>query len=592
MQIRRAPLLAALLLLLLGGAIPAMAQEATAPDAPAEADAAVPEEEAPPAEPEVPVLIVEARELLARIEEHEAQLADLRANVKEAATEEERRAVSRRVLTKVLENIDEVDALADNVLEQEAQGLDASEFRAAVEPRLEQRGPRVRRAIEKLETERAAGAAQRASSPDEERVAFDDRLAGQTQVIDDFYRLMLENGERLEAMGLDATRDREWLAEKLPTRAETLAGRLELAGDDERRAQARLDAKPEDPALQEDLALATKRMDQVAASLTSTVQTMQALELDTAEYQQLLIERTGRIDGGLLDFEVASRLLRSATDRLRDWAAENAAGVVTRILFFFAILFVFRILSRVAGRLVERSISSSRLQLSQLLQNMFISMMSKGVMVIGILVALSQLGIQIGPMLAGLGIAGFIVGFALQDTLSNFAAGMMILVYRPFDVDDVIEAGTVMGKVSAMSLVSTTILTFDNQTLVVPNNKIWGDVIRNVTAQKVRRVDLVFGIGYESDVAHAEQVLNAIVKEHPKALDDPPPLIKLHSLGESSVDFIVRPWAKTEDYWDVYWDVTREVKMRFDREGISIPFPQRDVHLIAANGSGTPSGPA
>jgi small conductance mechanosensitive channel len=143
-----------------------------------------------------------------------------------------------------------------------------------------------------------------------------------------------------------------------------------------------------------------------------------------------------------------------------------------------------------------------------------------------------------------------------------------------------------------MSLVSTTILTFDNQTLVVPNNKIWGDVIRNVTAQKVRRVDLVFGIGYEADIPHAEQVLHAIVKEHPKVLEEPEPTIKLHNLGDSSVDFIVRPWAKTEDYWDVYWDVTREVKMRFDREGISIPFPQRDVHLIAANGSGEDTGPA
>jgi small conductance mechanosensitive channel len=184
-----------------------------------------------------------------------------------------------------------------------------------------------------------------------------------------------------------------------------------------------------------------------------------------------------------------------------------------------------------------------------------------------------------GPVLAGLGIAGFIIGFALQETLANFAAGAMILIYRPFDVGDMIEAAGVTGKVSAMSMVSTTILTIDNQTLIIPNGKIWGDVIKNVTAQGDRRVDMVFGISYSDDIPHAEEVLMAILKEHEKVLKDPEPMVKLHTLGESSVDFIVRPWVKTTDYWDVYWDVTREVKMRFDSEGIAIPFPQRDVHF-------------
>jgi small conductance mechanosensitive channel len=182
-------------------------------------------------------------------------------------------------------------------------------------------------------------------------------------------------------------------------------------------------------------------------------------------------------------------------------------------------------------------------------------------------------------MLAGLGVAGFIVGFALQDTLGNFAAWGMILIYRPYDVDDLIEVAGATGLVKKMSLVSTTIATVDNQTLVVPNSKIWGDVIKNVTAQRVRRVDLLFGIGYGDDVEKAERVLNAIVSEHDKVLDRPETVVKLHELGDSSINFVVRPWVRTEDYWDVYWDLTREVKMRFDREGISIPFPQRDVHI-------------
>ena len=130
-----------------------------------------------------------------------------------------------------------------------------------------------------------------------------------------------------------------------------------------------------------------------------------------------------------------------------------------------------------------------------------------------------------------------------------------------------------------MNLVSTNILTIDNQTLVIPNNKIWGDVIRNVTAQKHRRIDMTFGIGYSDDIEKAERILIDILQAHALVLSDPEYTVKLHALGESSVDFIVRPWVETENYWDVYWDITKAVKVRFDAEGISIPFPQRDVHI-------------
>jgi small conductance mechanosensitive channel len=184
-------------------------------------------------------------------------------------------------------------------------------------------------------------------------------------------------------------------------------------------------------------------------------------------------------------------------------------------------------------------------------------------------------------LLAGFGIAGFIVGFALQDTLGNFASGMLILLYRPFDVGDVVLAGGVEGTVSHMSLVNTTFLTFDNQRLVVPNNLIWGSVITNLTAQRTRRVDLVFGIAYEDDVEKAESILTEIVQSHAKVLKEPEPLVKVHELADSSVNFAVRPWVATDDYWQTYWDLTKAVKMRFDEVGITIPYPQRDVHVLA-----------
>ena len=169
-------------------------------------------------------------------------------------------------------------------------------------------------------------------------------------------------------------------------------------------------------------------------------------------------------------------------------------------------------------------------------------------------------------MLAGLGVVGFILGFAMQDSLSNFASGLMILFYRPYDVGDLVEISGAFGKVEHMSMVSTSILTLDNQKLVVPNSKIWGDVIKNVTDQHTRRVDMTFGISYSDDIPLAEEVLNKILAECEGVLDQPEPMVRLHTLGESSVDFIVRPWVRTEDYWDVYWAVTREVKMRFDAE--------------------------
>jgi small conductance mechanosensitive channel len=159
----------------------------------------------------------------------------------------------------------------------------------------------------------------------------------------------------------------------------------------------------------------------------------------------------------------------------------------------------------------------------------------------------------------------------------------MILIYRPYDVGDFIETGSVKGNVKSMNLVSTTVLTIDHQTLIIPNNKIWGDVINNLTAQKVRRIDMTFGVSYDEDFAQVEQVLSEIVEAHPLTLAKPDCLVKVHELAEYSVIFIVRPWVKTVNYWPVYWDLTRAVIDRFDQEGINIPFPQRDVNLYKNN---------
>ncbi|NOH27700.1 mechanosensitive ion channel family protein [Vibrio mediterranei] len=301
--------------------------------------------------------------------------------------------------------------------------------------------------------------------------------------------------------------------------------------------------------------------------------------IETSEYKRQVFSVTGNITQDILDSKVLISLLSYWWSAAVDWLGDNAPQQLFQVFIFILILFVTRAVVKLVRKIVTKAVHNKNLKLSHLMQNFFVSMSGNIVWIIGIMVGLSQIGLNLAPILTGFGIAGVIIGFALQDTLSNFAAGMMLLIYRPFDVGDFVFAGGVDGKVSHMSLVNTTIRTFDNQIIIVPNSKIWGDVIKNVTHERTRRVDMVFGIGYGDDLLKAESVLHEIIEAHPAVLKSPEPNIRVHTLNTSSVDFIVRPWVKTDDYWDVYWDVTKEVKLRFDKEGISIPFPQQDVHL-------------
>ncbi|MGF1756627.1 mechanosensitive ion channel family protein [Photobacterium sagamiensis] len=325
--------------------------------------------------------------------------------------------------------------------------------------------------------------------------------------------------------------------------------------------------------------LAQRKMASDIYTLQFLVKLADEMALDTTPYKQQLFEATGTLTNDLLNIELIFSIISTWGKEFGQWIFDKAPQLLFNLLIFAFIIFVFRWLKKLTRKMVKKAVSSPNLNLSQLMQDFFTSMSGNGVFAIGLLIALSQIGLNLTPILTGFGVAGVIIGFALQDTLSNFASGMMLLIYRPFDVGDFVEAGGVSGKVSHMSLVNTTIKTFDNQVIIVPNSKIWGDIIKNVTHERVRRVDMVFGIGYSDDIELAEKVLSDIVDAHPAVLRQPEKTIKLHTLNTSSVDFIVRPWVRTEDYWDVYWDITREVKMRFDQEGLSIPFPQQDVHL-------------
>ena len=299
---------------------------------------------------------------------------------------------------------------------------------------------------------------------------------------------------------------------------------------------------------------------------------------DVAEAQQYLQSATDISD----DFDPSGQLAYFI-DQSKNWLKSKDGGIsfAGKLVGAVCTLLLFWLLAKLASRFVKKGMLKQK-RGSRILKDFIIRTTSTVVMVIGFMVVLSGMGVELGPMLAAMGAGGFILGFALQETLGNFASGMMIMIYRPFDEGDYIEIAGVTGTVEKMSLVSTTMLTLDNKELIIPNKKAWGDTITNYSGRKVRRVDLLFGISYSDDIDKALAILEEEAKSHGLVLENPGMQTGVDSLGDSSVNLLLRPWVKTADYWDVYWDLTKMVKQRFDVEGISIPFPQRDLHVYQA----------
>ncbi len=467
--------------------------------------------------------------------------------------------------------------LARDVAEQKADGKDVSAYHDELVAELTSLPDGAYGAMQRL---RSRVEFPSPELPPDKFVVADQKLFKHMIELDDIYRALNAYIEIADDFGLDATVEREYMVSVLTDSAANRSIFLELALDDVTMLKSTVATLPGNTDLSDWLSAAETRVQLAAKSVQDTVALMTALGLETRLYRQQVLTVTGEITTDVLDVGIVANLLSEWSGAIVDLVAKEGFRILFRLLLVAFILFVFVQLANLVQKLANRGLDSARIHISHLLRRMIVSTARNLIIILGILIAISQLGISLGPLLAGLGIAGFIIGLALQDTLSNFASGLMILMYRPFDVGDVVEAGGVNGKVSHMSLVNTTFMTFDNQSMVVPNNLIWASVITNVTAQQTRRVDLTVGISYQDDIEKAEAVLRDVISEHEAVLDDPEPTIRLHELGESSVNFIVRPWVKTSDYWDTYWDLTKAIKLRFDKEGISIPYPQRDVHVI------------
>jgi small conductance mechanosensitive channel len=521
---------------------------------------------------------VDIRDMVEQLEQSVEELRALYARI-ESVPEASREALVYRRDGRTIQALQQLDRLVRKAAELPEDDPQRTEVQGRLREDLVGAGTTVMARLDEIGQRITHFRAEAKAASGGERVTIEAYLYSLDGLRFRYYEALVNVVDGREALGMPAEEISHKLQQRLYLHAEALVGQIVFTGTGlgDIRARQKQDPENADIAAALNYLSARQRLDLVR--LRTMAGLIGRLGQDASAYNAVLVKQSEGLSLAVLEKGVLKSMVTDGWENARDTLVDQTPDLVFKLLVFVVIFLIFRLLARLTRRAVEAACERPGVDVSALLKDMLKSMSGGTVMAIGILMALSQVGISLGPMLAGLGVAGFIVGFALQDTLGNFAAGGMILIYRPYDVDDFVEVAGATGFVKKMSLVSTTIATIDNQTLVVPNSKIWGDVIKNVTAQRLRRVDLVFGIGYGEDIEQAERVLNAILEENEQVLNKPEAMVKVHELGDSSVNFVVRPWVKTDDYWDVYWDITREVKMRFDREGISIPFPQRDVHI-------------
>ncbi len=263
------------------------------------------------------------------------------------------------------------------------------------------------------------------------------------------------------------------------------------------------------------------------------------------------------------------------------WTFSRSGGLdfIKKIGVVLFSIWAIRLSARFLRRMTEKALGRQR-DLSAALKKFVPLAVYWGTFSVGLLFLLSGLDFYLAPILTVFGGLSIVVAFAMQETLGNLAAGLMIMVFKPFDFGDFVEMSGVSGEVYGMSIISTTIRTFDNKFIIVPNSTVWGDVITNVNAAKTRRVDMVFRIGYDDDVDKAKSILMDLCANHEKVLETPAPSVFMAAIDESSVNLNCRPWVATADYWTVYWDLIDKGKKAFDAEGVSTPLPQKQVHIV------------
>jgi len=264
---------------------------------------------------------------------------------------------------------------------------------------------------------------------------------------------------------------------------------------------------------------------------------------------------------------------------------ENLTANIWKLLTIYGLKVIAAVIVFVVGRWVAKGLTKfaeklmNRRQVDPTIISFVTHLTYIALLIFVVLAALGQLGIQTTSFIAVIGAAGLAIGLALQGSLANFAAGFLMLIFRPFKVGDYIEGAGTAGTVEAIQIFTTQLRTPDNKTVIIPNGALTADNIINYSTKGTRRIDLVFGIGYGDDIDHAKNVIMEVLDKEERILEDPATTIGVIELADSSVNFAVRPWVRADDYWSVYFNLTENIKKSFDSRGISIPFPQRDVHM-------------
>ncbi|MCK5288900.1 MAG: mechanosensitive ion channel [Candidatus Omnitrophica bacterium] len=260
-------------------------------------------------------------------------------------------------------------------------------------------------------------------------------------------------------------------------------------------------------------------------------------------------------------------------DKIVEYIIQYGLSLVAAIIIFI----IGKLVARLIARIIEKLMVKAKVE--KTLASFIKNIVYFGLMVFVVIAALNKLGVQTTSLIAIIGAAGLAIGLALQGSLANFAAGIILIIFKPFKVGDFIEAGGTIGTVEEIQIFNTILNHIDNRKIIIPNSKITGDNISNFSAIKKRRVDLVFGISYNDNIKTAKEALEKVISFDSRVLKDPKPVIAVSELGDSSVNLVCRPWVKPQDYWAVYFDTLENGKLELEKNGITIPFPQSDVHL-------------
>ena len=267
-------------------------------------------------------------------------------------------------------------------------------------------------------------------------------------------------------------------------------------------------------------------------------------------------------------------------ENIISWLQTDGLDFLIKVAIALVIFIIGKWVARKVTNLIKKGMAKSNMD------ETLISFLGNGVymilMVCVILVTLDYLGVKTTSFVAILGAAGLAVGLALQGSLANFASGVLIIMFRPFKKGDAVDGGGVFGIVEEITILTTNMRTPDNKVIIIPNSQIMGGAITNFSTKPTRRVDMVFGCGYDDDIRKAKKVLEEILEADDRVLEDPAYTVGVNELADSSVNFVVRPWVNAADYWNVFFDTHETVKIRFDEEGLSIPYPQSDVHMFPA----------